>query len=109
MPSVFFTVRPSRPTSTTCAPSWTSREQDVHVALVVQDQPCGRGDLTFGQDAGRHLVQEWLEKVVLGPRDDGHVNTRVFDSPGRGQPTESRTDDRNAMSAHDERPSGTSA
>ena len=36
-------------------------QQHPHVLLLAQDQPGGRGDVAFGQNSGRHLVQQRLE------------------------------------------------
>ena len=42
-----------------------------------------RGDLALGQDAGRALVQQRLEQVMLGPVDEGHLDRRARPAPGR--------------------------
>src|SRR5215467_15645689 len=50
------------------------------------------GDLPLRQDAGRALVQQRLEQVMLGPVDEGHLQ-RLLQPPGREQAGESAADD----------------
>ena len=68
-------------------------EQHLGVPLLAQDQPRGRGDLTFGDDAGGHLVQQRLEQVVSGAGDQLDVDAGVFERLGGVQPAEARSDD----------------
>jgi hypothetical protein len=52
-----------------------------------------KGDLARGHDAGRALVQQRREQVMLGPVDQGHANRRVPHRPGGEQAGESAADD----------------
>ena len=75
---------------------------------MAKDPPSG-GDLALRQDSRRHLVQQRLEQVMLGPGDHRDIDGRLLERPGRGQATETRPDDDDAVPAHVELPSGTSA
>src|SRR5215510_10915872 len=52
-----------------------------------------KGDLALGHDAGRALVQQRREQVVLSPVDEGHLDRRVPQRPGGEQPGEPAADD----------------
>ena len=67
-------------------------EQHLDVALPAQDDAGGRGDLAFGDDAGRNLVQQRLEEVMGGAGDQLDVDVGPFEFFRRVQPAESRSD-----------------
>src|SRR5690606_28743576 len=66
-------------------------------ALLAQDQARRRGNLTLGDDAGRHLVQQRLEQMVGRPRDQLDIDIGTFQGLGGVQPTETRPDDDDLM------------
>ena len=66
------------------------------VALVPQDVPQRRGDLPFGEDACRDLVEQRLEQVVGLAIDEGDVDRRPAERARREQAAEA--------SAHDHHP-----
>ena len=69
-----------------------------HVAVPAQHVADGRGDLALREDAGRHLVEEGLEQVVVGPVDDGDVDRCPLQGPGGEEATEPTADDHDAVS-----------
>ena len=77
--------------------------QHPDVLLLPQDQPGGRGDVAFGQDPCRHLIQQWLEQMGGGLRDEGDVDVGPFERLGRIQAAESASDDGDAMALGDRR------
>ncbi len=78
--------------------------QHPDVLLLAQDQPGGRGDVAFGQDSRRHLIQQRLEQMRGRLRDQGDVHLGSFGGPferfGRVQAAESASDDDDAMAGH---------
>ena len=74
--------------------------QHPDVLLLAQDQPGGRGDVAFGQDSRRHLIQQRLEQMGGRLRDQGDVDIRAFERFGRVQAAESASDDDDAMAGH---------
>ena len=68
-------------------------EQNVDVALAPQEVTHGAGDGTFGQHAGRALVEQRLEKVTCTAVDDGHLDGFLLEPTRRVNPREPRTDD----------------
>ena len=64
-------------------------ELDRDVPRVAEHVPQRRRDLAGWQDAGRHLVEQRLEEVVVAPVEQGHLDPA--DAPeeaARGQPAE---------------------
>jgi len=49
-------------------------EQHTRVRVAAEDVPGRRGDVTLGEDARRHLVEQRLEQVMVGAVDHGHVH-----------------------------------
>ena len=69
-------------------------QDDVHVLATAQHVPQHVRDLTRRHDAGRHLVQERLEQVVVPLVDEGHLDVaRAGEEPGGRQSAEAATDD----------------
>ena len=68
-------------------------EKHLNVLLLAQHKAGGRGDLAFGQNARRHLVEQRLEQVGGRPRDQGDVDVGSFERLRRGQAPEAGTDD----------------
>ena len=68
-------------------------QQHLSILLPAQDHPGGRRNLTRGDDAGRHLVQQRLEQVVRGLGDDLDVDVGAFEGLGGSQPAEPRAND----------------
>ena len=54
-------------------------EQHLNVALPAQDDPGGRGDVAFGHNPRRNLVQQRLEQVVGGASDQFDVDVGVLE------------------------------
>ena len=72
-------------------------ELDAHVLRPAQDVPQRRRDLTGREDAGRDLVQQRLEQVVVAPVDQRDVDRQLSEEPARRQATEAAADDDDAM------------
>ena len=53
----------------------------------------GRGDLAFGDDARRNLVQQWLKQMVSGAGNQLDVDIGPLELFDRVQSAESRSDD----------------
>jgi hypothetical protein len=68
-------------------------QEHLRVVLLAQDQAGRRGDLSFGDDAGGHLVQQRLEQVVGGAGDQLDVDIGPLERLRGVQPTETRTND----------------
>ena len=66
---------------------------NLHVLVAAQQVPQHRRDLTGGEDAGRHLVEERLEQVMVALVDEGDVDVGPRQHAGGGKATESATDD----------------
>jgi len=56
--------------------------------VPAKDLPQGRRYGTFGQDPGRHLVEQRLEHMVIGAVDEGDVHRRGSKELRSEQPTE---------------------
>ena len=66
--------------------------------LVIRHQLTdGRGNLTFRQDTGRDLVQQWLEQVVVGAVDDGDRDVLALELLCREQTAETAADNDNVV------------
>jgi hypothetical protein len=72
-------------------------QQHRGVRLVAEDVASRRRDLTLRQDVRRHLVEERLEEVMVGPVDDRHLDIRSPQGLGGEQAREAGADDRDAM------------
>ena len=68
-------------------------QDELDVAEFPEQFAQRQGDLALGQDAGRALVQQRLEQVVLGPVEQGHLDRRVPQRPRREQAGEAAADD----------------
>src|SRR5262249_34425311 len=68
------------------------------IVLTRQDLASGRRDLALRQDAGGHLVQQRLEQVMSGLRDDRHVDSCALESLRREQAAEARSDHHDLVS-----------
>jgi hypothetical protein len=79
--------------------STTSPQEHRGVGLRAEDVANRRRDLALGQDAGRHLVEQRLEEVMVGAVDDGDLDLRVPQRPGREQSAEAAAHDRHPMPA----------
>ena len=62
------------------------------VVLTAEDLAGRRGDLALGQDARRDLVEQRLEEVVRGLRDDGDVDVGAAQGLRAEEPAEAGTD-----------------
>jgi hypothetical protein len=51
-------------------------EDDAGVALLAQDLPGRRRDVSLGQHAGRDLVEQGLEQMMVGAVDDRDIHGR---------------------------------
>ena len=60
-------------------------QQNLHVRLTPQDVTNGRCDVARGQPGGGHLIEQWLEQVVVAPIDDHDVDARPLQGTGRAQ------------------------
>ena len=70
-------------------------ELDGHVPRLAEHVSQRRRDLTRWQDAGGHLVQQWLEEVVVPSVEQGHVDPLdASEEAARGQPAEPAHHDR---------------
>src|SRR5262249_13778626 len=47
------------------------------IPLLAQDSPDRRSDLRGGENGGGHLVEQWLEDVVIVPVDQNHLGGRA--------------------------------
>ena len=72
-------------------------ELDAHVLRPAQDVPQRRRDLTGREDAGRDLVQQRLEQVVVAAVDQRDVDRQLSEEAARRQPAEAAADDDDAM------------
>jgi len=73
-------------------------EEDPGVALV-REHLTGRGrDLSLGEDAGRHLVEQRLEQVVGCLRDQRDVDVGTLERLRAEESAETRTDDDDSVS-----------
>ncbi|GLW90743.1 hypothetical protein Aglo03_15590 [Actinokineospora globicatena] len=70
-------------------------EQDS--AVLTEDLAQRWGDVARRQDRGRHLVEQWLEEVVVDPVDDYDFRVRATQTPGGVQTPETRADDYHAV------------
>ncbi len=68
------------------------------VAVPLEHDPQGRGDLALGQDPGRDLVQQRLEQVVLRAVDEGDRDVAAAQRPGGEEPAEAAADDDDPVS-----------
>ena len=68
-------------------------EQHLAILLVLQHHASGWRDLAFGDDAGRHLVQQRLEQVVGGLGDHLDVDVGTLQLLGRVEAAEAGSDD----------------
>ena len=65
----------------------------LHVLLLAHDVPEGGSDLARGQHAGRRLVEEGLEQMVIAPVDQRDVDRFASQQPGGRQAAEPTPDD----------------
>jgi hypothetical protein len=67
-------------------------EKHCGIVLVTQDVSDRRRDITLSQNSSRHLVEQWLEKMMVIPVDDRDVNVNASralaaNKPPKPQPT----------------------
>ena len=72
-------------------------ENDLGVVLVLQDLPRRGSDLSFGDDPGGHLVQQRLEQVMSGARDQRDIDVGTFERLGGRETAESRPDNHDSV------------
>ena len=73
-------------------------EEDGDVRPLPEDGAQRLGDLTRLEGAGRDLVEERLEEMVVAPVDERHLDLRrVSELAGRIQPAEATADDDDAV------------
>ncbi len=65
--------------------------------VVAQDVAGRRRDLPLREDARRHLVEQWLEEVMVRPVDQGHADRSQFQGSGGEQAAEARPDDHDVV------------
>ena len=75
-------------------------QQGLGVALLLDHAAQGRRDQAGRQDPGRHLVQQRLEQMMVGPVDDGHLDVCPVQRADGGQPTEPAPDDDDPLTSH---------
>ncbi len=68
-------------------------QNNAHGVVVAEDVARGRGDLTFRKDPGRHLIEEWLEEMVIGAVNQGDPHRYPPKGLGGEQATETGADD----------------
>ena len=68
-------------------------EDRAQVRVVPQDVADGRRDLALREDPGRHLVQQGLEEMVVGPVDEGDPHLGPLEGAGGEEPAEATPDD----------------
>src|SRR3954464_3362580 len=62
------------------------RVLDLDVAVLAQDAAYRRRDFPLRQDAGRHLVEQRLEEVVVHPVDQRHLHRCVLQEAAAKRP-----------------------
>ncbi len=68
-------------------------QDDAHGPVVAQHVPDGGCDLALRKDPRGHLVQQWLEKVVVGAVDDGDADRLSPECLDGEEPAEAAADD----------------
>ena len=74
-------------------------EDRAHVLVAGEDVAGGRGDVALGEDARRHLVEQRLEEVVAGARDEGDLDVLAAQGLRGEEAAEAGTDDDDAVLA----------
>ena len=72
-------------------------QDDCGVALVPQDVADRRSDVAFGEDAGRHLIEQRLKQVMVGAVDDRHLDIGPPKRLGGEEAGEPGADDHHTM------------
>src|SRR6266566_8536087 len=72
------------------------RQNDLGIALPMEDAADRRCDISRRQTRGRDLVEQRLEQVVIVAIDDGDIKRRLRELLGRRKAAESRSDDDDA-------------
>ena len=72
------------------------RQNDVGIALPMEDAADRRCDISGRQTRGRDLVEQRLEQVVIVTIDDRDIKRRPRELRGRRKAAESRSDDDDA-------------
>ena len=76
-------------------------EEDGRVRVPAEDPPERLGDLAGREGAGRDLVEQRLEQVVVAPVDEGDARPAGHGRAARRvQPAEPSSDDHDAMGSH---------
>ena len=68
-------------------------ERELDVAVASEQRAERQRDLSLGQDAGRALVEQRLEQMVLRAIDEGDRHVAASQRPGGEQPGETPADD----------------
>ena len=71
--------------------------------LVLEDRPMGAGDVLSGQLGTGHLVEQWLELVVVVAIHQRHLDALIGQLAGAGHPREPATENQDPFS-HVRRP-----
>ena len=74
-------------------------QDDAHGGVVAEDVADSRGDLPFREDAGRHLVEQGLEEVVVGAVDQRDPDRCPPQGLGGEEAAEARADDHHMVPA----------
>jgi ATP-dependent exoDNAse (exonuclease V) alpha subunit len=69
------------------------RKDHRRVALLPQDAPNRSADLARRKDGGRHLIKQWLKKMVVCAVNQNDVRRRVLESLGSRQTAETTAND----------------
>src|ERR1700730_2672103 len=76
-------------------------ENDGCIPLLAQDSADRGSNLTWCQYRRRHLIEQRLKEVVVGPVDHNNFGWGISQSPAGGQPAETAADDHDSWLWHD--------
>ena len=68
-------------------------QDELYVAVFTEQLAQRESDFAPGHDAGGVLVEHRLEQVMLSPVEQGHLDRRAPQRPGREQAGEAAADD----------------
>jgi hypothetical protein len=74
-------------------------QDELDIAMFMEQFAQWVGDPALGQDAGGALVQQRREQVMLGPVEQGHLNRRVPQRPRGEQAGQPAADDHHPTGA----------
>ncbi len=72
-------------------------QQDLDVGLAAENGPERPRDVSIGEIAGRHLVQQWLKQVEVATVEQGDPDRRPSQGLGGGEATETAAHDDDVM------------